>query len=142
MMKQTRAVLLLLLSGLMAIGQRASSPPLPKHIVGLKYPRLANFAHIAGEVSLEAQIAADGRVVSVRAISGNSLLKVAAKESLEQWQFEPCSPAERECRATVTFVFVLDSTATCEVAECPNDITVDLPNKITVRSQLARAIIN
>lgn len=140
-MMRTRAVLLLLLSGFMAIAEQAPAP-LPKHIVGLKYPRLANFAHVMGEVSLEAEVAADGRVVSVTAISGNSLLKAAAKESLGQWQFEPCSPAQRECRARVTFVFVLDSTATCEVAECPNDITIDLPNKITVRSQLARAIVN
>lgn len=140
-MMQSRVILLLLLSGLMAIAQQVSSP-LPKRIVGLKYPRLANFAHVSGEVSLQAEVAADGRVVSIKAISGNSLLTLAAKKSLEQWQFEPCSPAQRECRATITFVFVLDSTATCEIAECPNDITVDLPNKITVRSELARAIVN
>ena len=133
---------MLLLAGLTAIAQQASLPLLPKHIVGLKYPRLANFAHIAGEVSLEAEIAGDGRVVSIKVVSGNPLLTMAAKESLAQWQFEPCSPVERECRAAIKFMFVLDQKPLCEIAECPNDITVDLPNKITVRSQTARAIVN
>lgn len=142
MMMRSRAVLLLALASVMMSAQHVPPPLLPRHIVGVKYPRLANFAHVAGEVSLEAEIAGDGRVVTIKVVSGNSLLRDAAKESLEHWQFEPCSSSERECRAMITFMFVLDTTATCNIAECQNEITVDLPNKITVRSRLARAIVN
>jgi len=126
----------------MVNGQPVQTPVLPRHIVGVKYPRLANFAHVAGEVSLEAKVSADGHVATVKMISGNSLLRDAAKESLEQWRFEPCDQSKRDCRARVTFTFVLDSTVTCKIAECPNDISVDLPNRITVRSQLALAIVD
>ncbi len=139
-MTLTRWVFAVLMSSLMVGAQPPPRPLLPKHIVGLKYPRLAHFARVEGEVSLEARIAADGRVVAVRVLSGNGLLTAAAKLSLEQWRFEPCS--RRECSATVIFNFVLDQTALCNIDECPNEITVDLPDKITVRSQLARAIVD
>jgi TonB family protein len=53
------------------------------------YPALAKQMHISGHVKIEATIAADGHVVSTKAVGGSPLLIDAAMDALKKWRFEP-----------------------------------------------------
>jgi protein TonB len=53
------------------------------------YPQLARQARVAGTVRVEASIGKDGKVKSVRAISGPPLLKRAAEDAVRQWKYQP-----------------------------------------------------
>ena len=60
-----------------------------RHQVMPVYPPLARAARIAGAVHLEAIIARDGAVRSLRVIGGHPLLVPAAVEAVEQWTYYP-----------------------------------------------------
>jgi TonB family protein len=67
------------------------------------YPRLAQFARVAGSIIIEVKVLPDGMVSSVRLISGPPLLRDAAIQSAEKSKFE-C----RQCRdsgATVSLAY-------------------------------------
>jgi TonB family protein len=119
----------------------AGSEIAPLRIVGLQYPRLAHLAVIQGRVELAAVVSTDGAVKEVRTISGHPLLIEAARDSLRQWRFKNCPSSGTQCSAKVTFVFVLEKES-CDLDRCPNDIQIDLPNTVTIKSKPARAIIN
>jgi TonB family protein len=53
------------------------------------YPPLARQARIQGEVVLDADIAKDGTIETLRAISGHPLLVPAAVEAVKQWRYKP-----------------------------------------------------
>jgi TonB family protein len=55
------------------------------------YPEIAKRMRISGVVRLEATVDADGKVASVKAISGNSMLTFAAEDAVRKWKFEPGS---------------------------------------------------
>ena len=60
-----------------------------RHQVLPVYPPLARQARIAGAVHLEAIIAREGVVRSLRVIGGHPLLVRAAVEAVEQWTYYP-----------------------------------------------------
>jgi TonB family protein len=119
----------------------AASEVKPLRIVGLRYPRLALLSAVQGRVELEAVVSADGKVKDVKSISGHPLLVNDAKDSLRQWRFTACAPSATQCSARAIFVFEFEKGA-CEIDSCPNDIQVDMPANVTIRSKPARAIIN
>ena len=53
------------------------------------YPEIAKRMKIGGLVKLEASVSADGRVVSVKTLSGNRMLSNAAEDAVKQWKFVP-----------------------------------------------------
>jgi TonB family protein len=53
------------------------------------YPPIARAAHVAGDVVVQVKIAANGRVESVKALSGPDMLRTAAVDAVRQWQFKP-----------------------------------------------------
>jgi TonB family protein len=53
------------------------------------YPPLAQQANIQGIVVLEADIAKDGSVGSLRAVSGHPMLVPAAIDAAKQWKYKP-----------------------------------------------------
>ena len=53
------------------------------------YPGVAKQARIEGIVVLEAIITTEGRVASIKLISGHPLLVQAAMEAASQWVYEP-----------------------------------------------------
>jgi TonB family protein len=57
------------------------------------YPDIARSAHITGRVKIEATIAADGHVVTVKVVGGSPVLVSAAVDALTKWRFEP-GPAD------------------------------------------------
>jgi protein TonB len=55
------------------------------------YPLLAKNQHVAGDVRIDALIDANGRVTTMKVISGPTLLHQAAMDALRQWKYQPAS---------------------------------------------------
>ena len=74
------------------------------------YPEIPRKIRLHGEVSTEVIISPDGRVESVRVVSGHPLLIQAAKDAAQRWRFEPTILNGVAVRVTgiITFVFKLN----------------------------------
>ncbi|HEY9141590.1 MAG TPA: energy transducer TonB [Bryobacteraceae bacterium] len=72
------------------------------------YPTAARQMGAHGEVVLEATIGTDGRVRSVKVISGHPLLVQAAKEAVMQWRYRPTlldgQPVENKTQISLNFL--------------------------------------
>lgn len=55
------------------------------------YPQLAKAQHVSGNVTIDALIDANGRVTTMKLISGPSLLHQAAMDALKQWKYQPAT---------------------------------------------------
>ncbi len=64
---------------------------LPKLISSVPpvYPQLAAANHVEGEVKIQAEINASGRVTSTKVVSGPILLRSAAANAVRQWKYSP-----------------------------------------------------
>ncbi len=67
----------------------AISKPVRTHDVKPDYPEHARQARLQGSVSLEVIIDRDGRVESVRVLSGNEIFRKAAVEAVSEWRYRP-----------------------------------------------------
>jgi len=74
------------------------------------YPELAKRNRIYGDVSVEVIISPEGRVESVRVVSGHPLFVTAALDASRRWRFEPTILNGVPVRVTgvITFVFKLN----------------------------------
>ena len=74
------------------------------------YPQEAKSARISGSVVVEVMVSEDGKVEAARAVSGHPLLKTAAVEAAQQWEFAPTKLEGRAVRVigTLTFNFQMD----------------------------------
>src|SRR5208337_1238881 len=72
-----------------------------------QYPPEAAAAHRSGTVVLEVQVAEDGSVSSIRALTGDTLLAAAAAEAVRTWRYQPYRlrdhPAQFQTDVTLTF---------------------------------------
>ena len=55
------------------------------------YPALAKAQHISGDVRIDALIDANGRVTTMKVVSGPTLLHQAAMDALRQWKYQPAN---------------------------------------------------
>jgi TonB family protein len=55
------------------------------------YPSLAKNQHVSGNVVIDALIDANGRVSSVKVVSGPALLQQSAMDALKQWKYQPAT---------------------------------------------------
>jgi protein TonB len=55
------------------------------------YPSLARSQHVSGDVKIDALIDVNGRVTSMKVISGPTLLHQAAMDALRQWKYQPAT---------------------------------------------------
>jgi len=55
------------------------------------YPSLARNQHVGGDVRIDALIDANGRVTSMKVLSGPTLLHQAAMDALHQWKYQPAT---------------------------------------------------
>jgi len=74
------------------------------------YPEIPRKIRLYGDVSTEVIISPDGRVESVRVVSGHPLLIQAAMDAARRWRFEPTILNGVPVRVTgiITFVFKLN----------------------------------
>ena len=126
---------------LLAVASPRAQPvkPFPLRVVGLEYPRLANLAHVQGNVELKAIITGKGDVSSIQVLSGHELLARAARETAVKWKYTSCT-GTRPCEATLMFSFEL--TGPCDHSECGTEFQVDLPNQVSVKARLLPPMIN
>jgi len=61
----------------------SSTPPL--------YPALAKTQHIEGNVRVDALVDENGRISSMKVISGPTLLHQAAMDAIRQWKYQPAT---------------------------------------------------
>jgi len=89
------------------VGGAVQSPMLLQE-VRPAYPPLARQARIAGTVRLEAVIAKDGMIQSLRLLSGHPLLAPAALDAVRQWRYRPATlnsqPVDVALSIEVTFM--------------------------------------
>ena len=105
-------------SGLVAeTSKQPAAPPIPVggdvvparmiSSVPPAYPALAKTQHIAGDVRIDALIEPNGRVSTMKFISGPSLLRQAALDSLRQWKYRPATldgkPVPMHLTVTIQF---------------------------------------
>ena len=107
--------------GLLSAGSRASSPPVPvafpaanapaaKILIDPKlisstrpvYPPTARDSKIQGSVEVEASIDERGNVFAVKAISGPTLLRQAALDSVKRWKYSPATLDGKPTSSQVT----------------------------------------
>jgi TonB family protein len=55
------------------------------------YPAMAKNQHVSGDVRVDALIDANGRVTTMKVISGPTLLQQAAMDALRQWKYQPAA---------------------------------------------------
>jgi TonB family protein len=55
------------------------------------YPSLAKNQHIAGDVKIDALIDVNGRVTTMKVLSGPTLLHQSAMDALRQWKYQPAT---------------------------------------------------
>lgn len=71
------------------------------------YPAMAKTQHVAGDVRVDALIGADGRVSSMKVVSGPIILHQAAKDTLRQWKYQPATldgkPVAMHLTVTIQF---------------------------------------
>ena len=53
------------------------------------YPAAASAAHVEGQVTVQAVVNPEGKVVSARAVSGPPVLRDAATEAVQRWRYSP-----------------------------------------------------
>jgi TonB family protein len=73
------------------------------------YPALARNQHQSGDVRIDALIDANGRVTTMKVISGPTLLHQAAMDALRQWKYQPATLDGKQVpmHLTVTLQFRL-----------------------------------
>jgi TonB family protein len=55
------------------------------------YPTLAKNQHVSGNVLIDALIDPNGRVTTMKVVSGPTLLQQAAMDALKQWKYQPAT---------------------------------------------------
>jgi protein TonB len=71
------------------------------------YPALAKTQHVAGDVRIDALVDPNGRVTTMKIVSGPTLLHQAAMDALRQWKYQPASlngnPVPMHLTVTIQF---------------------------------------
>jgi len=71
------------------------------------YPPIAQAARVSGDVTIEIHAGVDGRVSSLRVVSGPAMLQGAAVDAVKKWTFKPAESdgdtAEIETTITIPF---------------------------------------
>jgi TonB family protein len=74
-----------------------------------EYPQAAGSVHLQGTVHLEAVLAKDGTIESLRVLSGQPLLAEAAQKAVARWRYQPTlvdgNPVEVVTEVDVDFAF-------------------------------------
>ena len=120
---------------LLAVTTTAGADLEPVEIVGLAYPRLAQWARVAGTVVVRLTVAPDGSVAQAVAVSGHPLLAEAARQSAARWRFERSEQSPGLDRdAYLVYRFALEGS--CAGRDCRTEFVVELPNFVMVTSEM------
>jgi ASPIC/UnbV protein/TonB-like protein len=93
-----------------------------------RYPALARLAQIAGTVTVEVSVGADGHVVSTTASGANHMLLDAARQNAATWVFGVSSAAKKK----ITYIYRLEGEGMRE--DAPASVVLELPGRVEVRA--------
>jgi hypothetical protein len=115
--------------------QTAQIGPVVRRMVSMEYPMLARMAGLQGTVNLRASVQPDGTAGEVTVLSGPEPLATPARKNVSRWRFDRCPSLSGSCVIDLVYSFTLDGACT-DSPRCPTEFQVDLPNKVTVTSQI------
>jgi protein TonB len=69
------------------------------------FPAMAKQLKLAGTVELDATVAEDGTVESVKIVSGNPVFTKPTAETLKRWKFKPFTAEGKPVKAVATLSF-------------------------------------
>lgn len=69
------------------------------------YPAIAKQLHLEGAVEVEAHIGEDGSVESVKPLTGNAVLALAAVTATKRWKFTPFTAGGKNVKAVASLTF-------------------------------------
>jgi TonB family protein len=137
-----RTILLLIsVAACSALWAQNADVPAIQYLVALEYPRMAHMAGVQGPVSVRLQIGGVGSVISAKALSGSGLLIDPLLKTLKQWRFAPCTESISACMVQISIQFVLRG-GPLDISDLKTEFEFDAPDRITVTSQFARAIVD
>jgi TonB family protein len=99
-----RAAVLILASALALHGTAQEARAIKSKVAPI-YPEIAKRMKISGVVKVEATVDADGKVTSVKTLSGNLMLSPAAEAAIRKWRFQAAS-AESKVNIDLNFSLV------------------------------------
>jgi TonB family protein len=88
MRRKLLSFVMLVLLAAVALPGRADDRAVKSRVAPV-YPELAKRMKIGGVVKLEVSVDATGKVLSVKTVSGNRMLSMAAEDAVRRWRFEP-----------------------------------------------------
>lgn len=107
----------------------------PIEIVGLYYPPLGQQARIEGITVIRCGLQTDGSVGDVEFVYGHPIFKEATLGCARKWKFRQSTKATHPQRNFI-LVFNFRLKGSCHDAHCEQEFSVDLPNFVTVVSQI------
>jgi TonB family protein len=96
---KTAAIALAVVLALPAV---AADQRVVKSRVSPVYPEIARRLRISGVVKVETIVDPEGKVSSVKTLSGNMMLSPAAEDAVRKWRFAP-APAESTVDVDINF---------------------------------------
>jgi TonB family protein len=117
------------------LSQSASQETYIVRIESVKYPKVAQFARLSGEVTIALRLNGDGSVSDVQKINGSGLLFREVDETVRRWKFNAFEGTER----TLTIIFEFSLAGRCDGSNCESSFEYERGGRVKIRSQ-ARAI--
>jgi len=77
-------------TGSIPVGGDVKSAKLLKSVPPV-YPAFAKTQHVSGDVRVDALVDAEGRVTTMKVVSGPAMLHLAAMDALRQWKYQPAT---------------------------------------------------
>jgi TonB family protein len=107
----------------------------PVHVKAAAYPRVAKFGRVSGIVTLELTLSGEGRVQSVKTLSGHPTLASAAAEAVKTWLFRRTCRSEAGTHKTMLeWRFVLEGN--CRGSSCRESFEITLPRTVRITAEL------
>jgi len=115
---------------------KQSAPLYPTHVESPEYDRVAQLAHIEGQVVVTATIGAEGDVIDAHAVGPPMLVK-GAVANLKLWKFEKPKKGQRQQAIVYDYkIEDAENPGSCEAAPPPPPkISFDLPQRVEITAE-------
>jgi TonB family protein len=103
-----------------------------RHLVAPGYPHLARMASLQGSVTVDFEIAPDGRVISASGSgAAHKLLISTSEENIRQWTSGPLQPpGTSSTKHTITYIYKLEGKEL--YYDPPPTVVLDLPDRVEI----------
>jgi TonB family protein len=92
-----------------------------------RYPRLAEMAHLTGEVRAEFRVSSNGEVSDIKTSTGHPSLQSGTQKNIQSWKFSRLAPGKTSMALETVFIYKL-------AEGCVEDNLKDQTVTITLKS--------